>query len=124
MGVRNGKPAAVVKITVRWKLTCLPGLVGCEAKILAGGRGTFAFDKGREDVTCAGPCDRVTNDTGTLLGADNPNQFTFVFNMLSGCFGLTRTKVTLVFSQNTGKLDLKASDLNGNGKPDGEEKEK
>lgn len=122
IGVRNGKAAAVVRVTVRWTLDCYPGVGGCKAELAAESRPSLTFDKGRETIECRGPCDRFTMDVDRVVGAGDPNGLAFGFTLSSrGCVSRPQD-FTLVFTRSGKELDRRRSDLNGNGKADGQEK--
>jgi hypothetical protein len=117
IGERKGKQVAVVRIEVRWALSCGPGVGGCKsalAAIPAERPDALVYDKARKEILCKGPCDRATEDVDTFVGVGNPSRFAFSIFLGAGCFkevSIPR-KYRLAFTR-TGDLDRANSDLVG-----------
>jgi TolB protein len=122
VGVREGEERSIVRIDVRWTMTCTEGAGSCKAYFtpvaqIASG---FSFGNrlgkaGQNDVNCVGPCRRTASGTDRLQGTGLPGVFSFKFEVLrTNCTYERRplAEYTLVFTK-SGRLDREASELNG-----------
>ena len=115
VGVREGEERSIVRIDVRWAMTCTPGTGNCKARFTPVspifGYGFDLGKLGQADVNCVGPCGRTATDTDRFQGTGRPEQLVFDFQLVTNCrFETPQTKYQLVFTK-SGRLDREKSDL-------------
>ncbi len=135
------KGATSLKLKLRWFLSCSSGAGDCVGKLKLAppaGSDIRIVTPANTTVTCNGKCDTggATSASGTVtlkvtsvetLDFDNRRGQTVMFSIRRFCVRngkdvfVGNTRLRIVFGSG-GFLDKKKSDLNGNNKPDGDDK--
>jgi hypothetical protein len=138
----NPKGPTSMGATLHWFMACSKGVGGCEGEIAISppaGSDIKVLAPKKATVTCHGQCKKISawSDGGVRMKTNSADdlsfdsraekkiRFTLHFFCLHDGKKVAVGKETLTFAfGRQGYLDPKASDLNGNGVPDGKEKPK